>query len=97
MRLLGASPAAQPTVDAPLPGKANFLVGDAPGRWRSGIPTYGRVTYQAVYPGVDVSYHGNQGQLEYDFVIAPGADPSVVTWDFGAYRPCAWTTTETWC
>ncbi len=82
MQLLGADPAARPAVDSPLPGKVNFLVGDDPSRWRSGIPTYGRVTYQAVYPGVDVSYHGNQGQLEYDFVIAPGSDPSVVNLGF---------------
>ncbi len=78
MELLGADPAARSAVDAPLPGNANFLVGDDPGRWRSGIPTYGKVTYQAVYAGVDVTYHGNPGQLEYDFIVAPGVDPSVV-------------------
>jgi hypothetical protein len=79
MQLLGADPAARPAAQVPLPGRTNFVVGDDPGRWRTGIPTYGRVTYEAVYPGVDVSYHGNQGgQFEYDFVVAPGADPSVV-------------------
>ncbi|MCA1656542.1 MAG: SBBP repeat-containing protein, partial [Actinobacteria bacterium] len=82
MQLLGADPAARPVVDMPLPGKANFLIGDDPGRWQSNLPTFGRVTYRAVYPGVDVSYHGNQGQLEYDFIVAPGTDPSVVDLGF---------------
>ena len=82
MQLVGADPGARPDVDLPLPGKANYLVGDDPGRWQTGVPTYGRVTFEAVYPGVDVSYHGNQGQLEYDFVVAPGADPSAVNLAF---------------
>ncbi len=82
MQLVGADPAARPQADMPLLGKANFLTGDDPGLWHTGIPTYGRVTYQAVYPGVDVSYHGNQSQFEYDFIVAPGADPSVVNLGF---------------
>ncbi|MCA1683587.1 MAG: SBBP repeat-containing protein, partial [Actinobacteria bacterium] len=49
---------------------------------QSDLPTFGRVTYRAVYPGVDVSYHGNQGQLEYDIIVAPGTDPSVVDLGF---------------
>ena len=86
MQLLGADAAARPVAALPLPGKANFLLGDDPGSRRTDIPTYGKVTYQAVYPGVDVSYHGNQGQLEYDFVIAPGADPSVVGLGFAGVQ-----------
>ncbi len=82
MQLVGADPAARWHADMPLLGKANFLTGDDPGLWHIGIPTYGRVTYQAVYPGVDVSYHGNQSQFEYDFMVAPGTDPSVVTLGF---------------
>ena len=82
MQLIGADPTARSTADLPLPGRANYLIGDDPGRWRRGIPTYGRVTYQGVYPGVDVSYHGNQGQLEYDFLVTPEADPSVVDLGF---------------
>ena len=46
--------------------------------WRTNIPTYSRVLYEDVYDGIDVAYHGNQGPLEYDFVVAPGADPEQI-------------------
>ncbi|MDQ4132268.1 MAG: SBBP repeat-containing protein [Actinomycetota bacterium] len=66
----------------PLPGRVNHYVGDV-SRWRSGIPTYGRVTATNVYPGVDVAWYGTQGgELEYDFVVAPGADPDVIQMAF---------------
>ena len=60
--------------EAPLPGKVNYLVGDA-SLWRTDIPTYRRVRYAGVYPGIDLVYYGIEGQLEYDFVVSPGADP----------------------
>jgi hypothetical protein len=78
MRLLGADTAARPEASAPLAGKVNYFVGSDPARWRREIPTYGRVGYAGVYPGVDLVYHGNQGRLEYDFVVAPGADPGAI-------------------
>ena len=53
-------------------------------RWRSNIPSYSRVRYRSVYPGVDVDYYGNQGRLEYDFVLAPGADPNRIRMKFGS-------------
>jgi hypothetical protein len=58
-----------------LPGKTNYFVGNDPSQWRKGISTYAKVRYSGVYPGIDVIYYGNQRQLEYDFVIAPGKDP----------------------
>jgi hypothetical protein len=70
-----------------LPGKSNYFVGNDPKKWRTNIPTYAKVRYQDVYPGVDLVYYGNQRQLEYDLVVAPGADPQVVTLAFeGAQR-----------
>ena len=57
-----------------LPGKSNYFSGKDPKRWRSDIPNFARVAYHNVYPGVDLIYYGNQRRLEYDFVIAPGAD-----------------------
>ncbi len=54
----------------------------SPGRWRTHIPSYARVRYRSVYPGVDVEYYGNQGRLEYDFVVAPGADPRNIRMQF---------------
>jgi hypothetical protein len=61
-------------------GVVNYFVGNDPQKWRSGIPTYGKVNYTAIYPGVDLVFYGNQQQLEYDFVLAPGADPSRIAW-----------------
>ncbi len=65
-----------------LAGKANYLVGDDPSKWRTDVPTYARVRYADVYPGVDLVYYGNQRQLEYDFRVAPGADPRAVSLRF---------------
>ncbi len=58
-----------------LAGTANYFIGNKPANWRSNIPTYSRVKYTGVYPGIDLVYYGNQSQLEYDFLVAPGADP----------------------
>jgi hypothetical protein len=74
-RLLGASPKAAVSGSGRLPGTSNYFIGNDPARWRTGIPSYGRVRYAGVYPGVDLVYYGNQGKLEYDFVLAPSADP----------------------
>ena len=54
------------------------MQGKDPRRWRTGIATYGKVHYSDVYPGIDVVYYGNQGQLEHDFIVAPGADPASI-------------------
>ncbi len=61
-----------------LPGRVNYILGNDPKKWRFGLPTYERVTYAGVYPGVDVVYYGSQRQLEFDLVLKPGADPSKV-------------------
>ncbi len=57
---------------AELPGKSNYFIGNDPAKWRTNVPTYSKIRYRDVYPGIDVVYHGNQQQLEYDFVVAPG-------------------------
>lgn len=57
----------------------NYIRGSDPGGWHLGVPVYGEVRYGQVYPGVDVLYHGARGGLEYDVIVAPGADPDVVT------------------
>ena len=61
-----------------LPGTSNYLIGNDPSQWHTDIPNYARVEEQGVYPGVDLVYYGNQRQLEYDFTVAPGADPGVI-------------------
>jgi len=78
MRLAGASDKAKPMGEEQLPGTANYFIGNDPARWRTSIPTYAKVRYSAIYPGVDLVYYGNQQQLEYDFVVAQGADPASI-------------------
>ena len=86
MSLVGANPKANPVGLAPQPGVVSYFIGNDPKNWRSGIPTYGKVEYPQVYPGVDLVFYGNQRQLEYDFVVAPGADPSRIAWQIDGAR-----------
>jgi hypothetical protein len=87
MQLLNANPAPQGFGDEPLPGTVNYFLGSDPDRWRSGIPTYARAQFKSVYPGIDLVYYGNQQQLEYDFVVTPGASPDAILLHFsGADR-----------
>src|SRR5258708_21825036 len=76
MKLVGADAGTLVSGTDPLPGKSNYFVGNDPQKWRSGIPQFGGVRYRRVYPGIDLVFYGNQGHLEYDFKVAPGADPS---------------------
>jgi len=78
MRLIGANSAPKIVGREPLPGRVNYLIGKEPGKWHTQVPIYGKVAYEGVYPGVDLVYYGNQGQLEYDFVVSPGADPQQI-------------------
>jgi PKD repeat protein len=59
----------------PLPGRVNYFIGNDPAKWQKGIPTYARVKLENVRPGVDLVYYGTDGQLEFDFVLRPGAKP----------------------
>ncbi|HEV2762712.1 MAG TPA: SBBP repeat-containing protein [Pyrinomonadaceae bacterium] len=69
-----------------LPGKSNYFVGQDPARWRANVPTYASVRYEGIYPGIDLVYHGTRKRLEYDFVVAPGADPAVIRLSLGGTR-----------
>ena len=70
---VGARPG-PPEPESPLPGTSTYLVGNA-SRWLHDLPTFSRVRYRGIYPGIDLLYYGSQGALEYDFLLAPGADP----------------------
>jgi hypothetical protein len=61
---------------------SSYFVGNDPAKWVTGAPNYSRVRYQGLYPGVDLVFYGNQRQLEYDLVVAPGADPRTVHLQF---------------
>ncbi len=88
MRLIGANPVPEIAGEQELTGKSNYLTGSNPHHWRTDIPHYARVRYRNVYPGVDLVFYGNQGMIEYDFVLSPGADPDQVRLQFsGAERP----------
>lgn len=82
MKLEGANSSARVSGAEPLPGKSNYFIGNDPSKWRQNIPQYARVEYKSVYPGVDLVYYGDQGQLEYDFRVAPGAEPSQIALSF---------------
>jgi cysteine-rich repeat protein len=79
MKMVGANPTPEIVGEAEQPGKVTYLKGNDRTKWRTAIPTYGRVRYRNVYPGTDLVYHSTpEGQVEYDFVVAPGADPGRV-------------------
>jgi Beta-propeller repeat len=71
----GADRRVQPVGDEPAAGTTNYLIGSDPSRWRRGVPSFGKVRYPNLYRGIDLVFYGNQERIEYDFVVAPGADP----------------------
>jgi Beta-propeller repeat/HYDIN/CFA65/VesB-like, Ig-like domain len=92
LRLVGAERNAPVVGEQELAGRSNYFVGNDPRRWRTQIPTYAQVRYRNLYPGIDLVYYGRQGQLEYDFVVAPGAEAraiglEVVGAEGAAHRP----------
>ena len=79
MELIGANSRAQAAGVDPLPGKSNYFIGNDPAKWHTDVPTFAKVRYQSIYPGIDLLYYGNQeGRLEHDFVVSPGADPNAI-------------------
>lgn len=78
MRFEGANPDPRVTGLEMLPGESNYFVGNDPGKWRTNVAHYAKVKYENVYPGIDKVYYGNQRQVEYDWIVAPGADPSQI-------------------
>jgi uncharacterized protein (TIGR03437 family) len=85
VRLLGAR-GTSPTGEALAAGKTSYLIGD-PAAWRTGVSSYSRVRYAQVYPGIDLVFHGTSGPIEYDFVVAPGADPARIRLRIEGARP----------
>ena len=73
-RLSGANPAARISGEARQSSTTNYFVGNDPAKWLHSVPNYGRVRYAGVYPGIDLVYYANDGTLEYDWIVSPGAD-----------------------
>ena len=86
LKMLGANASEQVTGIDPLPGKINYYIGNDPSKWRTGVRQFGRVTYRGIYPGVDLTYYGNQQQLESDFVVEPGASPRSIEFQIQGAR-----------
>ena len=86
MRFIGANGSAVVEGWTRLPGNVNYFIGGAPSKWRRDVPTFGEVRYASLYPGVDLVYYGAEQHLEFDFRLAPGADPRRVLMDFKGAR-----------
>ena len=82
MQLVGGNSSATATGESKLAGVSNYLVGNDPSQWQTGVANYGQVSYSNVYPGINLVYYGNQQQLEYDFDVAAGADPGAIKLEF---------------
>jgi len=78
LKMLGANSAPEVKGQDELPGKVNYFVGNDPEKWRREIPTYRRVHFKEIYPGIDAVYYGKQRELEYDLVVAAGANPKLI-------------------
>ena len=82
LRLIGTEPLSVVKGLDQLPGKSHYLLGSDPANWRTDVPHFAKVKYEGIYPGVDLVYYGKQHQLEYDFVVAPGANPGRISFGF---------------
>ncbi len=76
--LVGASSAAKIEPRGRLAGRSNYMIGNDPDGWRSGVPSYREIAYRQLYPGIDLVFHGNRNRLQYDFVVAPSGDPDAI-------------------
>jgi uncharacterized protein (TIGR03437 family) len=82
-KLAGANALARVTGEDSQASISNYFTGSDPRQWRTSVPNYAKVRYAAVYPGIDLVYYGKDGNLEYDWVVSPGADPSQIRMVFG--------------
>jgi hypothetical protein len=86
MQLVDVSKNLTPSGERHLPGTVNYFTGNDSTKWHSKVDTFQRVKYTGAYPGVDLVYYGNQQHLEFDFEVAPGADPGLIRLHFAGAR-----------
>jgi hypothetical protein len=86
MQMLGGNSQAGLSAADPESGKVNYFIGNDPTKWHSNIPLYGRVSYKNLYPGVDLAFHGAEQQLEFDYLVSPGANPGAIALGFRGAR-----------
>ncbi|MCC6860669.1 MAG: hypothetical protein IT158_19030 [Bryobacterales bacterium] len=82
IRLLGASNRSRSVAEARAPGVSHYAIGSDASRWIWDVPRYSQVRFAGVYPGIDIAWHGRSGDVEFDFLVAPGADPSRIALQF---------------
>ncbi|MDQ3630287.1 MAG: SBBP repeat-containing protein, partial [Actinomycetota bacterium] len=82
MHVVGGNPRPEVTGTDRLAGTTNYLNGSSKRDWHTDVPSFARVRYAGVYPGVDMVYRGSQRELEYDFIVAPGTDPDKIALGF---------------
>jgi hypothetical protein len=82
MHVVGGKSNAEIVGSDRLSSKANYIIGNDPSKWHRGVPQYARVSYHDVYPGIDLTYHGQHNQLEFDFVVAPGSTTDPINLSF---------------
>ena len=82
MQLAGGNSLAKIAASGQLSGTTNYFLGNDRSKWRTDVARYARVSYQEVYPGVNLAFHGAQRQVEFDFVVAPGASPAPIGFHF---------------
>src|SRR4051812_11882607 len=70
-----------------VPAVSNYLTGNQSSQYRTGIPQFTKVRYREMYPGIDVVYYGNDRSLEYDMVVAPGANPGLIDLAYEGAKP----------
>ncbi|HTY63653.1 MAG TPA: SBBP repeat-containing protein, partial [Acidobacteriota bacterium] len=83
LKIVGANPNTKISGIGELPGKSNYFIGNDPANWHTGVPNFEKVKIEGVYPGIDLVYYGNQRQLEYDWIVNPGADPGAIKFEIG--------------
>ena len=79
MKPIGANKNARLTANNKLSGQVNYMIGNNPKKWHQGIPLYKEIVYKDLYKDIDLKIYGNNNQMEYDFIVSPGADPKVIT------------------
>jgi hypothetical protein len=82
MQFVGANSQAEISGADEMSGRINYLIGSDSSHWQTGLPTFSRVQIAQLYPGIDLVFHGNQRQLEYDFTVAPGARTGLIQFRF---------------
>lgn len=82
MQIVGANSAASVQYLEPRSSFSSYFMGSDEKQWQTRVPHYAKAVFRAVYPGVDLLYHASAGQLEYDFLVHPGADPRKIALRF---------------